>query len=765
MTSRAITSVPILTGLPEGYLYLNTGEGWPSLRTDALAGLTITAERELQLSRVPGAAQPAGPNLAPLDPSQSGGAGLAIDGEGEIYIADPAGQLVWHVACDGEARPIPSLWGPGSEFGQLLGPDGLAIGPRGTLYVVDSGNHRVYVVDLRTQQIRAILGQPGSQPAPAAGTANGRFDSPRGATVDLLGRLYVADTGNGRVQQFDAAGRVLPAFAATFISQPRVPTQPAYLAMMRQSDGERLLVVDAADGSLFVFGTDGALDLEETDRWSQIGPITAAGARGEALYAGTAEGAIRAYARDGTLGGEVHPFASPGAVTAFAIDCHEALFVRQSGGRLLRMTPGAAFVRCGTFLLGPVQPSGEPVRWQRVALEAGLPEGSQIELFTLSSNELDGSSPANTPGSPGSCAGPAAVATAMPGVDDLVPLDTWRAAPGELVDLLALNEPGRYLWVGGIVQGNGAVSPAISQLRVDFNHRSWIGELPGVYQRTAPDLGVADRMMLLFESMLSGASDAIDGLALLFDPFAVPDEGRPASWLDWLAGWLAIELPEDWPEDRRRRTVAQAFLAHGQRGTVESLRAQIALYTGATVHIAEPARAASIWSLGDASVLGGDTMLAVAYAEGAIVGSTATLGQSHLIADEDYGAPLFEDLAHRFCVSAYTIDLADGEDSERIREVIDREKPAHTVYDLCTIDANMRVGFQAQIGIDTIIAGDPEPFVPGGPGLLGFGSLLPGPAPGTPITVGQRSSLRRGWPSSDHPFASHHDSPTQEAPR
>ena len=42
-----------------------------------------------------------------------------------------------------------------------------------------------------------------------AGRGPAEFDSPRGIATDDQGYIYVADTGNGRVQIFDRAGRYI----------------------------------------------------------------------------------------------------------------------------------------------------------------------------------------------------------------------------------------------------------------------------------------------------------------------------------------------------------------------------------------------------------------------------------------------------------------------------------------------------------------------------------------------------------------------------
>jgi hypothetical protein len=45
----------------------------------------------------------------------------------------------------------------------------------------------------------------------------------------------------------------------------------------------------------------------------------------------------------------------------------------------------------------------------------------------------------------------------------------------------------------------------------------------------------------------------------------------------------------------------------------------------------------------------------------------------------------------------------------RLREVIEREKPAHTTYQLCLVEPGLRVGTQALVGVDTLLGGGPAP--------------------------------------------------------
>ncbi|MEI9983867.1 MAG: putative Ig domain-containing protein [Aliidongia sp.] len=74
------------------------------------------------------------------------------------------------------------------------------------IFVTDSGNDRIQVFDGKSFAYVVTLGDSGSDNAKTAATGDTGFSTPGGIHVDAAtGRLYVADTGNQRVQIFDAA--------------------------------------------------------------------------------------------------------------------------------------------------------------------------------------------------------------------------------------------------------------------------------------------------------------------------------------------------------------------------------------------------------------------------------------------------------------------------------------------------------------------------------------------------------------------------------
>jgi len=131
--------------------------------------------------------------------------GMALDEQaGRLYVADS--QLHRIQVLDVATGAVITSWGgQGSGPGQFQEPWGVAVGPGGVVYVADTWNHRIQKFD-RDGQFLTQWGTFGQAGGEGAGVA---FYGPRGVAVDSAGNVWVTDTGNKRVVEFDADGKLL----------------------------------------------------------------------------------------------------------------------------------------------------------------------------------------------------------------------------------------------------------------------------------------------------------------------------------------------------------------------------------------------------------------------------------------------------------------------------------------------------------------------------------------------------------------------------
>lgn len=143
-------------------------------------------------------------------------AGLAADGAGQLYIADPVGRRLLLLGTDGTLRVLAGP--PGGSVGTTAvdwsAPCAVAVDAQRTVYVADMNGHRVW--RLAEGAAHVVAG-----PDPAAGEAAETVDAadavagaslayPCGLAVDPAGRLLVADNFHHRIAALPLTGAPSP---------------------------------------------------------------------------------------------------------------------------------------------------------------------------------------------------------------------------------------------------------------------------------------------------------------------------------------------------------------------------------------------------------------------------------------------------------------------------------------------------------------------------------------------------------------------------
>lgn len=186
--------------------------------------------------------------------------GIDVDGAGNLYVADASAKAVKVYTRDGKfLRKI-----SGSKLFDRL--SSVAVDRSGArLYVVDIGgvsseHHRVMVFDALSGNHLFDIGKRGS--------GDGEINLPRDVAIGKEGRLYVVDSGNFRVQIFDANGKYQKSFGSIG-KQTGSFARPKEIA----TDAEgNVYVIDAAFGNFQIFNPEGELLMYVGERSESDGP-------------------------------------------------------------------------------------------------------------------------------------------------------------------------------------------------------------------------------------------------------------------------------------------------------------------------------------------------------------------------------------------------------------------------------------------------------------------------------------------------------------
>lgn len=565
----------------DNFLYLNSDNCWPGFQWD---GLELRDDGGLHLFSLPCLEDPLPKEVAGLL-APAGPAGIALDWGGTIYLSDPVNnRIVWTTKDSTEVEAVEfkgnhSFNAPrGLSIFQSMAPMAQS---KFLLFVVDSGHHcvRIFDFDLGTwTSSDPPLGKAGSGPSSDLGA----FHTPWSIVLDADGNAYVVDYGNQRVQKFGPDRLVIVNFWDT-MKKTGLLARPVDIALRGETEETiRLYVVDAAHHKVFVFNAYGQpirdskgnpLALGEGSLENPMGIAVAGGT----VYVGDNQAqCVRVYKEKNEgfiLAGEAVGYKGP--VAALALDVKNRLLVH--AGSVLKgpgatktalqfLAVGKGYRTRGTLWRTFIDVDEASVTWHQVRARAqGISNRSHIQFFLHTGDDRA-----------------AAQLPVAPASDSPFPSPPWRTMPLDAPDLFIDTKPARYLSIGVQFLGDSTGTPLVSQMRVDFNHETYLRYLPGIYREDPDSRDLLVRFLSLFESFFDETGTEISDLTALFDIDAAPREVLP-----WLASCLALPLrnefirpPDESDADYETRVARwnRAFLQAAlpltpERGTLRGLEA------------------------------------------------------------------------------------------------------------------------------------------------------------------------------------------------
>ncbi len=668
-----------------------------------------------------------------------------------------------------EIETIPTIGGKGSNARRLLEPRGIAFLKSGGLVIADTGNHRIQVYSDTQHALVQTWGtsDPLGNPTPIDGKKS--FHWPWSVTSDNCGAVFVVDRGNHRIQKILEDGTWLEEIGRDCLVDPtRVAIGPDGLIAVVDAAQQAVLLFSprrtlprslanikdprsvefGADGMLYVGDATGLLGVyspvpEKKDKYELVG---------------------QGYSN---VDGEIVDLAWVSGSSPFLLAIIKENYngLRQ---RLWRIEPVGAFQHEGRLVTKAIDSRLEKCQWHRILLSASMPAkesptnssasgaadlgASSIEIESYTSDVKDNVRGWELPETRWR-------RCLLSGDDD--PDCLVQSGPGRFLWLrLTVRSNGI---ASPIVHGIKAYFPRISYLQYlpavyqeDNDGRLFLDRFLSIFQTQFDNFDhQVDELWRLFDPASIDDSHfawLAGWLGLVIQPDSLIDQRcryecqteqtcQPPPACPPGSEEREIGPPLEWSSEKKRQMLKNAFSTYRKRGTVEGVEQAIQDHTGvqfakvlehfrlrrwpvlSVIANTEQSTAQDPCATVEAPVkiglcgeklqdykirlpLDGTVRLwSRDFYKRLQLTSYSQLGYFRLISNPEPVIEPFDWGAHRFSVffpaSPYTV----AETRQKVLQVVEREKPAHTQAELCPVLPRLRVGVQATVGADAVVGG------------------------------------------------------------
>ncbi len=185
--------------------------------------------------------------------------GVAVDGTGNIYITDQGNLRIRKVTAS--TGIITTVSGNGIQgysgddsvatSAKLFNPIGVAVDGAGNIYIADASNHRIRKVTALTGIISTIAGNgTGAYGGDDSAATLAKLNNPSGITLDGSGNIYIADASNFRIRKITVSTGIISSVAGNGSAAYRGDGSAATMANLNNPTGVAL------DGSGNIFIAD-----------------------------------------------------------------------------------------------------------------------------------------------------------------------------------------------------------------------------------------------------------------------------------------------------------------------------------------------------------------------------------------------------------------------------------------------------------------------------------------------------------------------------